>query len=171
MKRLHERRASMLGIVGQENNSTERLRFALGFNEKDDGTICIPNKRPRHVSEEGPEDHFLLQRAGDEQIDFVRFGRVENRHRCIFPFLVMNCRIFGEREREQSIGKFFRGLVIAGSDIDEMQLPAKPIPNALGFREHLAKPWRKRARDGDGAIRRLDHFRRSIVRALALLGN
>src|SRR5256885_13024295 len=106
----------MFGIVGQENDSTERFRFALGFDEKNDRAIGFSNEGSRHISEERPEHHFLLQRARYQQIDFVGFRGLEDRHGRIFALLVMNGGILGKREREQRFGDFFFVMTLALSD-------------------------------------------------------
>ena len=66
-----ERGAPVLGIVGQENNSAERLRFLFRLGEKHDRTSRFPHQRPRDVPEERPQHDFLLQGACHQKIDFV----------------------------------------------------------------------------------------------------
>ena len=77
--------------------------------------LRLPHQSPRHVSQKGPQDHFLLQSAGDEQIDFVRPDRFQDREGRIFALVIMNRRILRQRQLEESRGKLAARLLIAFS--------------------------------------------------------
>src|SRR5205814_5467711 len=85
--------------------------------------------------------------------------------------LVMNRGICRQHELKQRRREFLRRLVVARPHINKMQLLAKPVADALGFRQHLAEARRESAGDSNCTIRWLAHLGEAIVGGLGALGN
>ena len=156
MQRHSESALAVFGIIRHEDNFLHWLRFGFRMREQDYGTIGIAHETTRDVSKKRAQNDFLFQRAGDDQIDMVGTCGAQN-CRGGLTRLVENGRVRRQLQLRQNVGKFFRLFRIALASVDQAQRRTEPVTNAFRFREHLDKPRRKGAGDGNGSIKGFRH--------------
>src|SRR5207248_5557827 len=101
-QRLEERGAAMIGVLRHEDNAAQRLRLTLGLGKKNHRTACLAHERASDIAQKWAQNHFLLQRASCQEIDFIRTGGCEDRRCRVLTLLVMNRGIFRQSKLKKS---------------------------------------------------------------------
>src|SRR5206468_2948086 len=144
---------SMLGIIGNKNDSAQRfwLRFRLG--EEHDRTAGFTHKAARDIAKKWMQHDLLFERAGDDHVDLLPAERAENGFGWVACFVMNRCIDWKLQLRER-ISKRLCRFLIACAHINQMELRRKRVPNSLRFGNYLSKPRGKRAGDSNRAVTR-----------------
>src|SRR5256885_5552056 len=105
MERVPQRVARVIRVIRDKNHSLDRLGMVLRFREKQDSTGGIAHQSARHITKKWTQHHLLFQGAGDNKIDIVFTGGLQDRvRRSALP--IMNRRIVRQMQLLEYIAEF-----------------------------------------------------------------
>src|ERR1700730_6119577 len=152
LKRLFQSVTRVIGVIGDENDFSQRLRIGLRMSEEHDRTLRCPDQTSRDVAEEWMEYDFFFKRTGDDHVDLLVGEGLQNSAGRIAS-LVMYGRIQRQGKLPQDVAKFPRRFIGLVADVNEIEIARKTVTHPLRLREHLQETRRKSAGDGNRLIR------------------